>query len=64
MTTSELEVLKRCLTAEQRLNEKLREEVLTLRLKLESMKKEIIGKAEKHYSKELKNIQRMRSELK
>lgn len=40
MTTSELEVLRRCLTAEQRLNEKLREEVLTLRLRLESMKKE------------------------
>lgn len=40
MTASELEVLRRCLTAEQRLNEKLREEVLTLRLKLESMKKE------------------------
>ena len=40
MTASELEVLRRCLAAEQRLNEKLREEVLTLRLKLESMKKE------------------------
>lgn len=39
MTTSELEVLKRCLTAEQRLNEKLREEVLTLRLRLEGTKR-------------------------
>ena len=39
-TASELEVLKRCLAAEQRLNEKLREEVLALRLKLEGMKRE------------------------
>ena len=40
MTASELEVLKRCLAAEQKLNEKLRDENLTLRLILESMKKE------------------------
>lgn len=31
---------------------------------VKELKKEIVGKAEKHYSKELKNIQRMRSELK